>query len=86
MIENLIFIPYLILSPLWDHSLHSVYYILETIKERKDPSSCCLPTESSISWKSDLSFLRHAAFSKNPKLRKVTKRSKVNYALQEDKN
>ena len=29
--------------------------------------------------KSDLSFLRHAAFSKNPKLRKETKRLKVNY-------
>ena len=29
--------------------------------------------------KSDLSFLRHAAFSKNPKLRKETNRLKVNY-------
>ena len=35
--------------------------------------------------KSDLSFLRHAAFSKNPKLRKETKRLKVNYNI-EDKN
>ena len=34
--------------------------------------------------KGDLSFLRHAAFSKNPKLRKETKRLKVNYI--EDKN
>ena len=29
-------------------------------------------------------LIRHAAFTKNPKLRKETKRSKVNYTVQED--
>ena len=35
-----------------DHSPHSVYYILETRKEWKDPSSCSLFTWTSISYKS----------------------------------